>query len=149
MPEQLNQLKSDAIVSLDRFLTAVVELLIRPPLATVAQPAQKEALDFLKGLMIQVLGKDLHLQVPTQDAGWRTIHRFYEYCNRSYPRWASKQTFYHRMNASLTYLLMCNVAEKRPINRHLRKGRAKYEFRVNPNHPDIKKTVENGRVGFV
>ena len=133
--EDLERLRRDAIVSLDRVLAEIIQAIQLPPVRPAPESSHSS---FFARLMFEVFKNDLRLLLSSEYAGWGTINRFYSHCKKVYPRWASKQTFYHRMNESLYHLLEHGIVQKRPIKRRLGMGRAEYEYRVNPNHPDIK-----------
>jgi len=133
--EELERLRKEAIASFDRMLAALIEA-IQLPLAGPASETTYSS--FFARLMLEIFQNDIRLPLSSEDAGWGTINRFYSHCKKMYPGWASKQTFYHRMNESLYYLLEHGIAQERPIMKRLGMGRAEYEYRVNPNHPDIK-----------
>jgi len=135
LQEELERLRKEAIASFDRMLAALIEAIQLPLASPVSETTHSS---FFARLMLEVFKNDLRLPLSAEYAGWGTINRFYSHCKKMYPRWASKQTFYHRMNESLYHLLEHGIVQKRPIKRRLGMGRGEYEYRVNPNHPDIK-----------
>lgn len=136
--KRLEQLKQEAICGLDRFLTAVVDSLQVP---SVTSTPEREVVNFLKGLMIQVFENDLRFGVVQNNAGWGTIHRFWNHCNKMHPGWASKDTFYGRMSRCLPFMLSQEIVQQRAPRRRHGMGRAKKEFRIDPNHPDVKDAI--------
>jgi hypothetical protein len=135
LPGELEQLRKETIASFDRMLTALI-LAVKIPQVV---PAQETAHgDFFIRLMTDVFENDERLHVRSEGMGWKTINGFHRHCNTVQPGWASRQTFYDRMNACLQYLLAQGIIEKRPAPKRHGKGRAEYEYRINPDHPYVR-----------
>jgi len=128
--DELEQLKREAIDALEHLIAAMIERSIQ---VAPAAPANTDTVNLVRGIMTDVFANDLRSHLHPEDTGWRTIHQFYRTCNKVRPGWASKQTFYHRVKPILVLLSEEGIVQKRPIKKRLGKGRAQYEFRINPD----------------
>lgn len=130
---ELEKLRMDATSSFDRILAALIAVV------QVASPLPKMESDhvsFVSRLMAEVFNDDV--KSHKKDPGWRTINGFYVYCHDVYPNWASKDTFYKRMNECLLYLLSEGIVERRNARRRHGIGRAEFEYRISPDNAQTK-----------
>jgi len=150
--QDLELLKKEAIRGLDRYFGALNDSIeLRRPFHE-DHSAKNGTANFLKELMIQVLKVDIESGKPLSEAGWRTTHGFYRQCDVAHPGWASKDTFYNRMNSCLPYLLSEKIVDRRPVKPRHGVGRAEYEHRINPGHPSVRRvlqSIDSGPSGFV
>jgi hypothetical protein len=133
--QELDELRKETTRSLDRILAALIQAIHALPLP-VPPTTEATHMSFFRQLMAEVYRTDLLSHVPLQDAGWGTINRFCRYCREAHPSWASKDTFYSRLKTCLPYLLSERIVHRRPVKRRLGMGRARYEYRINPDHLD-------------
>ena len=142
---ELEQLCNEALDSLHRILVALIEAVETRDLV---HPSEESHVRFLAQLMFEFFNEDLASHLLRKDAGWSTIHRFFSHCKKAHPRWASKDTFYKRMNTCLPYLLSETIIEQRPARKRLGISRARFEFRINADHPYAKGLMNTAHNAF-